>query len=95
MNELEFQWDGQKRLTNIKKHKIDFSDVVGLFYDNETLVIEDPEHYDEQRYLALGIDTKCRAVLVVHVYRDVDVIRIISARKADTKERIQFSGNDL
>ena len=95
MDELEFQWDEKKRLANIKKHKIDFADVVGLFYDNETLIIEDPEHYDEQRYLALGIDIKCRVVLVVHVYRDVDVIRIISARKADAKERIQFSGDNL
>lgn len=93
MNELEFQWDEKKRLANIKKHKIDFADVVGLFYDNETLIIEDPEHYDEQRYLALGIDTKCRVVLVVHVYRCIDVIRIISARKADTKERKQFAGD--
>ncbi len=31
-------------------------------------------------------------VVVVHVYRDVDVIRIISARKADAKERAAFVG---
>ncbi|QTR54555.1 BrnT family toxin [Thiothrix unzii] len=36
------------------------------------------------------LDVKIRVVVVVHVYRDV--IHIISARKADPKERTQFSG---
>lgn len=92
MEELEFTWDERKRQTNIKKHGIDFADVTGIFYDDETIIIEDPEHYEEQRYIALGIDAKSRAVVVVHVYRDEDVIRIISARKADPTERQQIAG---
>jgi len=32
-------------------------------------------------------------IVAVHVYRDIDVIRIISARKADPKERQQFAGD--
>lgn len=41
-------------------------------------------------FIALGIDTKTRLVLVVHVYRDENVIRIIPAREADPKEKQQF-----
>ena len=92
MEEYSFQWDENKRKINIGKHRIDFSDVVNIFYDDETIIIEDPEHYNEQRYIALGIDTKCRSVLVVHVYREIDVIRIISARKANKRECKQFAG---
>ncbi|MBJ6611993.1 MAG: BrnT family toxin [Candidatus Thiothrix moscowensis] len=87
-----FVWDERKRQANIKKHGVDFADVTGIFYDDDTIIIEDPELHDEQRYIALGLDVKSRVVVVVHVYRDVDVIRIISARKADPKERSQFAG---
>lgn len=92
MGEYSFKWDESKRNINIRKHGVDFSDVVNIFYDDETIIIEDPKHYNEQRYIALGIDTKCRTVLVVHVYREVDVIRVISARKANKRERKQFVG---
>lgn len=92
MDELYFEWDERKRASNIKKHGIDFADVTDLFYDEETIVISDPAHYDEERYIALGADTKSRVVVVIHVYRDEDVIRIISARKGDPKERKQYAG---
>ena len=92
MDELYFEWDERKRQTNIKKHGIDFADVTGLFYDEESIIIADPEHYDEERYIALGMDAISQVVVVVHVYRDIDVVRIISARKADPKERRQFVG---
>jgi hypothetical protein len=92
MSDLYFEWDERKRASNVKKHGIDFADVTGLFYDEETIIIGDPEHYDEERFIALGTDTKSNVVVVVHVYRDIDVIRIISARKADPKERRQYAG---
>ena len=92
MEELYFEWDEHKRQTNLKKHGVDFADVTGIFYDEETIIIADPERHTEQRYIALGLDVKNRVFVVVHVYRDVDVIRIISARKADPKERAAFAG---
>lgn len=90
--ELYFEWDEQKRKTNLKKHGVDFADVTGLFYDDETLIIEDPELHNEQRFIALGLDAMSHVVVVVHVYKEDDLIRIISARKADPKERQQFVG---
>lgn len=90
MEELYFEWDERKRQTNIKKHGIDFADVTSIFYEEDTVIIQDPELYDELRYIALGMDVKSRVVVVVHVYRDSDVIRIISARSADRTERQQW-----
>ncbi|TXH67239.1 MAG: BrnT family toxin [Thiothrix sp.] len=90
MEELYFEWDEDKRKSNIIKHGVDFADVVSIFYEESTLTIADPRHYDEERYIALGLDAKTRLVVVVHVYRDEDVIRIISARLADFKEKQQF-----
>jgi len=71
---------------------LDFADTTDLFYDDATVIIEDPQHYREQRYIALGMDVQSRVVVVVHIYRDLDVIHIISARKADPKERRLFAG---
>jgi len=52
MEEFYFVWDERKRQANIKKHGVDFADVTGIFYDDDTIVIEDPELHDEQRYIA-------------------------------------------
>jgi len=92
MNELSFYWDEKKRQSNLKKHQIDFADVTTVFYDEQTLIIKDPNHYDENRFIALGLDGKYRVVVVVHAYLEQDAIRIISARKADKKEQRQFIG---
>jgi len=93
MDQLEFEWDELKCEINIKKHGIDFADVTGLFYDEKSIIIQDPQHYDEELFIALGMDTRSQIVVVVHVYRDIDLIRIISARKADPKERGQYVGD--
>lgn len=90
MEYVNYEWDEGKRKANILKHGIDFVEVVILFEDDLTVIIEDPEHYEEQRFIALGVDSKERIVVVVHVYIDDGIIRIISARKADKKERNQY-----
>ena len=63
-----------------------------LKYDDETIIIEDQSHYEEHRYIALGVSSKLHIVVVIHTYPDMDTKRIISARKADPKERKQFAG---
>lgn len=80
-----FEWDDKKRLLNIKKHYIDFADVIQLF-KNPYLVKEDKrKDYGEKRWVALGI-IKNRIVVVVFTHRK-QAIRIISARKANKIER--------
>ncbi len=85
---MEFEWDENKRKTNIRKHGIDFVDIPVVF-DGETVTIEDERFaYGEQRFVTLGL-LQGRVVAVVHTER-ADHIRIISARKATKYEQRSY-----
>jgi uncharacterized DUF497 family protein len=88
MNNMRFEWDKNKNLANIKKHKVSFEEAKTVFYDENARLIPDPEHStDEERFIILGISDKLKLLIVVHVYKENDdVIRIISARKATKSE---------
>lgn len=43
-----------------------------------------------KRDFTLGISSKERILLVVHCYREGDIIRIISARKATAREKSKY-----
>lgn len=88
MNNIRFEWDNNKNLTNIKKHKISFEEAKTVFFDENARVIPDPEHSNtEKRFIILGISNKLKLLIVVHTYKENDeVIRIISARKASKNE---------
>ncbi|WP_240811415.1 BrnT family toxin [Campylobacter helveticus] len=59
--------------------------------DEYGLALFDEEHsVDEERFLLLGMSDKSRILLVVHCHKENDTIRIISARKATSKERKQY-----
>ena len=88
---IKFEWDENKNRTNKSKHGISFEEARTVFYDDEALVIDDPEHSDgEERFIILGLSNKANLLVVCHCYRVSDtVIRIISARKA-TKTESQY-----
>ena len=83
-----FDWDENKNKINRKKHGIDFAEASTVFYDDRAVLFDDPEHSEnEDRFLLLGMSTSARVCVVCHCYRKSDtVIRIISARKATSKE---------
>ena len=88
MDNIRFEWDQNKNLANVKKHKISFEEAKTVFFDESARVIPDPEHSDnEERFIILGISNKLKLLIVVHTYRENDeIIRIISARKASKSE---------
>lgn len=88
MEYIEFEWDENKNEINKKKHKISFDEAKTVFYDSEALIIDDPEHSEnEDRFIILGLSKKTRLLVVCHCYRKSDsIIRIISARKATVAE---------
>ena len=94
MKDLRFEWDPKKNATNRRKHGISFEDAQTAFSDEFGLIIDDPEHSeDEARFVLLGISASLRLLVVCHCYRaGGDVIRIISARKADRPESAQYPG---
>ena len=92
MDELRFEWDLQKDLTNQKKHGVSFEEASTVFGDVNALVISDPEHSeDEERFVILGFSLQANLLVVCHCYRASEsVIRIISARKATSRESRQY-----
>lgn len=92
IEQLKFEWDGNKNKINKSKQKISFEEAKTVFYDEEALVIDDPDHSeDEERFIILGESNKANLLVVCHCYRISDtVIRIISARKATKTETKQY-----
>lgn len=70
-----------------------FDEAKTAFYDVSALVIDDPEHSDdEERFILLGTSQNARLLVVCHCLRESEtVIRIISARKA-TKTESSYYG---
>ncbi len=89
MSSLRFEWDPKKATLNLRKHGVSFEDAQSVFSDENGLLIDDPDHSEEEdRYVLLGLSHSLRLLVVVHCYRsEGKVIRIISARKADAQER--------
>ena len=97
MDMLSFEWDENKNTLNKKKHKVSFEEAETVFYDDNAVMISDPDHSEwekEERFVLLGFSARARLLMVCHCYRGADnVIRIISARKADAIEARQY--NDM
>ena len=85
---LTFEWDENKNRINQSKHKISFEEAQTVFYDERALVIDGPEHSEEEeRFIILGMSFKANLLVVCHCCRsDENVIRIISVRKATKTE---------
>ncbi|HEY6906970.1 MAG TPA: BrnT family toxin [Ignavibacteriaceae bacterium] len=88
MNDIQFQWDQNKNIENIKNHKVSFEEAKTVFFDENARLITDPEHsINEERFIILGISYKLRILVVAHTYKENDeIIRIISARKSNKTE---------
>lgn len=87
---MRYQWNRTKAKENIRKHKIDFADVIAVFEDEMAVTIEDPDAEGEQRFVTVGLDKLGRLVVVIYVHRG-DEIRLISARKANKGEEKQYA----
>ena len=92
VNSLRFEWDPRKASANLRKHEVSFEEAKTVFLDEEALLIPDEEHSSEEdRFVIMGFSAQLRILVVCHCYRQSDdVIRIISARKANRTERMQY-----
>lgn len=92
---MQFEWDEKKGKLNLQKHLVSFEEAKSVFYDEDALLIPDPKHsIDEDRFILMGMSERVRELVVSYcerVYEDeLEVIRIISARKADQEERKEY-----
>lgn len=86
---MRFEWDAAKNEANIRKHGIDFADVVTMFGQPMLVVLDDREDYGEERWIGIGWIRQLIGVVVYAEQRE-NVIRIISARKATKQEARRY-----
>lgn len=82
---MQFEWDESKRISNIRKHGIDFVDVPTVFEGSIVTIEDDRFDYGEERFVTFGL-LQGRVVAVVHTESE-NCIRIISTRKATKYEQ--------
>ena len=87
---MKFEWDEQKRLSNLEKHGLDFADARHLFAGPVFVQTDNREQYGEDRSLGIGFLKATVAVVVFVEYVDENRCRIISMRKALKYERELF-----
>lgn len=89
MEYLGFEWDKYKNRDNFKKHGIRFEEVVELFSRYFFSVVDDRKNYGEVRSIAIGEIDFNIVIVAVYTLRE-DRIRLISARRANYKERKSY-----
>ncbi len=89
----EFEWDARKAKENVKNHRVPFEEALTVFADPFARIFDDPDHSKGQRReLILGHSMK-QHLLVVSFTERGRRIRIISARRATTRERWDYEEN--
>ena len=85
----EFEWDEDKNSKCKKLRGFQFKDITNAFLDPHRCITPDTRHdYGEERYELLAMHEEILSV-VIYTLRE-EAIRIISARKANEREKIHF-----
>jgi len=84
---VRFEWDPPKAEANLRAHGVSFAEAVTVLEDDFALTREDPAAVDEPRFVTLGLSTLGNLLVVVYTYRHPDAIRLISAWKANKRQR--------
>lgn len=91
---VAFEFDDAKARQNVRKHGVSFAEAMTVFDDPHSLFKRDEEHSDEEdRWHVLGASGPGRVLLVAIVERSKNTVRIISARKATTREVIDYAAS--
>lgn len=89
---MDFEWDDAKAALNLRRHGVAFEDAGQVFLDQARIdLVDDRDAYGEERWLSIGWVNPVLLV-VAHTVRGVngEIIRIISARKANAHERASY-----
>jgi len=97
MEKITFSWDDRKAAANLNKYGVSFEEASTVFFDENAVEFFDPDHSaDEDRFLMLGMSCRLRLLVVSYCFRwRGRQIRIISARRATTKERNAYTTGEL
>ncbi|MFL6466861.1 MAG: BrnT family toxin [Pyrinomonadaceae bacterium] len=85
---MQFDRDQKKAASNLKKHSVSFDEAETVFGDSLAAVFLDEDHsIEEKREIIIGYSANQRLLVVSFTEGTHEVIRIISARRADPDER--------
>jgi len=88
---MQFEWDENKNIINQEKHGVSFEEAQEVFFDALQISKLDYRfNYFEERWITIGATKKYQILVVANLFFSEDgeeIIRIISARKANNNER--------
>ena len=87
---MHYEWDPANAAANLAAHGVSFAEAVTVLEDDFALTREDPDSAGEQRFVTLGLSSFANLLVVVYTYREPDVIRVISAWRANRRQRARY-----
>ncbi|MGA3082541.1 MAG: BrnT family toxin [Terracidiphilus sp.] len=97
MSDFQFEWDQAKNLSNRRKHGVSFEEAAQVFRDPLYLSWKERVQDGEERWQAFGRVEGLSLLIVAHTIREeledgseIEVVRILSARRAEPRERRRY-----
>jgi len=91
---MKYEWDENKNKLNQQKHGISFEEAKEVFADPLQISKLDKRFsYFEERWITVGSTSQHKVLVVANLFFTDDgeeIIRIISARKANKQERESY-----
>ena len=84
-------WDPAKAKANLAVHAVSFAEAATVLDDDRAITREDPDSVGEQRFVTLGLSGSGNLIVVVYSWRGPGTIRLISAWKANARQRKQYA----
>ena len=102
MISVRFEWDEAKNLSNQRKHDgVSFEEACQVFRDPLHVSAQDRIEGGEQRWQTVGAVQDFMILVVAHTLTEedadggsVEIIRIISARRATPRERRRYESEN-
>lgn len=85
-----YEWDDAKDAANIRKHGIGFEAAIRIFDGPVLRAVDNRFDYGEVRENSVGMIGGALCIVVTHTDRS-GVTRIISARRANRRERKRYA----
>jgi hypothetical protein len=91
---LGFQWDRSNSNKNLLKHNVQDWECEQVFFNRPLLVLEDQGHSaTEKRWAGFGKTDSNRLLVVIFTKRG-NLLRVISARDMNSKEKKYYEENE-
>ena len=87
---MRFEWDPPKAEANLRTHGVSFAEAVTVLEDDFALAREDVDAVEGPRFVTLGLSNLGNLLVVVYLYIEPDIIRVISAWRANKRQRVLY-----